>query len=101
MDDLATHVFVVDDDSDMLESIAWILNSLGYSVHAFSSADEYLAAPICSVPCCLITDLLLPGMTGMESLSRDRVPPNALLLCHDLGLRRYPFGRGGDASWRD
>lgn len=77
MDELANHVIVVDDDSDMRESIAWILSSLGYSVQAFATADEYLNAPICAEPCCLLADLLLPGMTGLN-------------LCREIAARQTP-----------
>ncbi len=66
MDGVSSHVCVVDDDPAMRESIAWILKSVGYSVQSFASADEYLAAPNSTDPSCVITDLLLPGTTGMN-----------------------------------
>lgn len=77
MDELTHNVYVVDDDPDMRESIVWILNSIGYSVQAFSTADEYLACPISSDPSCLITDLLLPGTTGLN-------------LCREIAYRQTP-----------
>lgn len=66
IDGLSSQVYVVDDDPAMRESISWILNSLGYSVQCFATADEYLACPRTMEPFCLITDLLLPGTTGMN-----------------------------------
>ena len=77
MDEIAANVSVVDDDSDMRESIAWILNSLGYSVQSFVTADEYLASPSTSDVSCLITDMLLPGMTGLN-------------LCREVASRQTP-----------
>lgn len=59
-------VHVVDEDPAMCESISWILNLLGYTVQCFATADEYLACRHSLEPCCLITDLLLPGKTGMN-----------------------------------
>ena len=77
MDGLNSNVYVVDDDPDMRESSVWILNSLGYAVHAFSTADECLAFPISTEPSCLIADLLLPGTTGMN-------------LCREIAARQTP-----------
>ncbi len=77
MTELANKVIVVDDDADMRESIVWILSSMGYSVQAYASADEYLATPPTTEPCCLLADLLLPGTTGLN-------------LCREVAARQTP-----------
>lgn len=87
MHELANNVFVVDDDSDMRESIVWILGSLGYTVQAFATADEFLSAPICTEPSCLLADLLLPGTTGLN-LCREiaaRQPPCSFVMISGYG----------------
>lgn len=63
-------VYVVEDDVDVRQSIGESLTAAGYAVAAYSSAEEFLNAGAGNEPCCLIVDLLLPGMPGMK-LCRD------------------------------
>lgn len=65
-------IVVVDDDDDVRSSIEWTLNNLGHSVQAFASADACLSGIDCSEPTCLVVDLLLPGMTGMQLCEKLR-----------------------------
>lgn len=69
------YVVVVDDDSEVCQSIAWTLNSVGYSVQTYPSVDAFLAQPVPGQPLTVLIDLLLPGMTGLglcrEILARD------------------------------
>jgi FixJ family two-component response regulator len=57
-------VSVVDDDESVRESLPDLLRELGYSVRAFSSAEEFLASECMGETRCLILDIALPGMTG-------------------------------------
>ncbi|XZE19600.1 response regulator transcription factor [Pirellulaceae bacterium SH449] len=59
-------VFVIDDDIDMRESIEWILTSFGYQVTVFEQAKECLESMKFDDPCCIIVDLLMPGLTGLQ-----------------------------------
>lgn len=59
-------VYVVDDDKRIRESLTAMLSSGGYHVITFGSAAEYLSFPKPDVPACLILDLQLPGMNGLE-----------------------------------
>lgn len=59
-------IYVVDDDADMQQSVTWVLDSVGYSTKAYSSAEEFLDDGVHFDPHCLIVDLLLPGMTGLK-----------------------------------
>jgi FixJ family two-component response regulator len=59
-------VHVVDDDASLLRGLARLLRSHGYAVKAYSSASEFLSAGIPSGPSCLLLDLNMPGMTGLE-----------------------------------
>lgn len=59
-------VHVVDDDANLLRGIARLLRSHGYAVKSYSSASEFLSAGVPSGPACLLLDLNMPGMTGLE-----------------------------------
>jgi FixJ family two-component response regulator len=63
-------VSVVDDDESVRESLPDLLRELGYSVRAFSSAEEFLASDCVGETRCLILDIALPGMTG-PALQRE------------------------------
>ena len=59
-------VSVVDDDESVRESLPDLVTELGYSVRAFSSAEEFLASDCVAETRCLILDIAMPGMTGPE-----------------------------------
>jgi FixJ family two-component response regulator len=59
-------VSVVDDDESVRESLPDLLSEFGYSVRAFSSALEFLASDALDQTRCLILDIAMPGMTGIE-----------------------------------
>jgi FixJ family two-component response regulator len=59
-------VSVVDDDESVRESLPDLLKELGYSVRAFSSAEEFLASDCVAKTRCLILDIAMPGMTGPD-----------------------------------
>ena len=59
-------VSVVDDDESVRESLPDLLRELGYSVRAFSSAEEFLEADCVVDTSCLILDIVMPGMTGPD-----------------------------------
>jgi len=59
-------VSVVEDDLSFRESMTMLLSSLGYSVEAFPSAVDFLASPRVSDTACLIADVNMPEITGIE-----------------------------------
>jgi two-component system, LuxR family, response regulator FixJ len=59
-------VHVVDDDSDVRESLAELLQSIGMSVLTYASAEEFLEFYNPSAPGCLLVDVCMPGMSGLE-----------------------------------
>jgi FixJ family two-component response regulator len=69
---LKSLVSVVDDDESVRESIAGLLNWLGLRVKAFSTALEFLASPELSNSSCVIADVHMPQMTGIELYGRVR-----------------------------
>jgi FixJ family two-component response regulator len=63
-------VFVVDDDISVRESLEAMIGLEGLEVRAFSSAQEFLAHPRTSAPSCMILDVSLPGLNGLELQKR-------------------------------
>jgi FixJ family two-component response regulator len=63
-------VSVVEDDPSFRDSMRRLMRSLGYSVEAFSSAADFLASPRLVETACLIADVHMPAMTGVELYRR-------------------------------
>jgi DNA-binding NtrC family response regulator len=59
-------VFVVDDDRSIRESLHDLLGSMGLKVQTFASAHEFLTSPRPDGPSCLVLDIQLPGLSGLE-----------------------------------
>ena len=59
-------VFVVDDDRDAREGLKTLLQSVGLSSREFGSAAEFLRAGLPDAPCCLILDIRLPDLSGLD-----------------------------------
>jgi two-component system, LuxR family, response regulator FixJ len=64
------HVYIVDDDEAIRQSLAMLLAAQPYAVSCFASALEFLAAASSLPAGCLIVDVRMPGMTGLELLRR-------------------------------
>ena len=61
-----TCVFVVDDDLAMRESLESLLRSVGHQVQSFASPQEFRGAGCADLPCCMVLDVRLPEMSGLE-----------------------------------
>ena len=59
-------VFILDDDADVRVAIAELLRSVGLRAEMFASAPEFLAREREAGPSCLVLDLRLPGMSGLD-----------------------------------
>lgn len=59
-------IFLVDDDSAVLQAVSRLLRSAGYAVRGYPSAEEFMAAHPADAPGCLVVDLAMPGCTGLE-----------------------------------
>jgi FixJ family two-component response regulator len=62
----ASVVFVVDDDVSVRESLELLVRSAGWQPETFASAQDFLARPRPTVPCCLVLDVTLPGLSGLQ-----------------------------------
>ena len=59
-------VFVVDDDASIRDSLKDLIGSAGLDVQTFASAQEFLTSPRPDVPTCLVLDVKLPGLSGLD-----------------------------------
>ena len=70
MVDVTPTVFVVDDDVSVRESLELLIMSGGWNAETFGSAQDFLSRPRVTVPCCLVLDVTLPGLNGLELQQR-------------------------------
>src|SRR6516165_4217462 len=63
-------VFVVDDDAPMRESLKNLIRSVGLRVELFSSAQEFLRSKRLDLPSCLVLDVRMPGLSGLDLQKR-------------------------------
>jgi FixJ family two-component response regulator len=78
-------VFVVDDDARVREALGELLESLGWRAETFAVASDYVAYAKPDLPACLILDVELPDINGLEfqkQLSRDVHPPIVFITGH-------------------
>ena len=75
-------VLLVDDDLNVREAVSNLLSSMGFRVTSFGSAEEFLEYPKPEAPTCLILDLELPNINGLELQQRlaARVPPPIIFI---------------------
>jgi FixJ family two-component response regulator len=59
-------VFVIDDDASMRSAISRLLAAVGINVRTFTSAQEFLSTKLADVPGCLVLDVRLPGLSGLD-----------------------------------
>jgi len=92
-------VAVIDDDLSVRRSLARLLASAGYEVVTCSSAEEFLATSGTPRPACLVTDVRMPGMTGLDLLDelRAREPSLPIIVLSgdaDAGAAAYVHAAG-------
>jgi DNA-binding NtrC family response regulator len=66
----AAPVYIVDDDASVRDAVGRLVRSAGWKVETFASAQEFLASPWADVPSCLILDVQLPGLSGLDLQER-------------------------------
>ena len=92
-------ISIIDDDESMREAIKGLVKSLGYRVEAAASAQEFLSSPHVRRTSCLITDMQMPGMTGLElyqrlSTSGKPIPTILITAYPDDGVRERARSAG-------
>ena len=83
-------VFVVDDNASFLVSVSRLLRAAGYTVQAFGTAREFLAQLPPGMPGCVVADLQMPGMNGLELQEALRASPNPLPVVFMTGQGDIP-----------
>ena len=63
-------VFVIDDDESVCRSLRRLMKSVGHNVRTFTSAEDFLNQGCQNVPGCLVLDVRMPGMSGLELQKR-------------------------------
>jgi FixJ family two-component response regulator len=66
MNRVASTIFIVDDDPSVRKSLTRVMTSAGYTVEAFASARDFLTRAPFVGPCCLVLDVRMPGLTGLD-----------------------------------
>jgi FixJ family two-component response regulator len=99
MSDTRGRVFVVDDDASVRKSLVRLLKSAGHEVEAFASATELLHRAPFEDACCLVLDVQMPGLNGLElqkALARSYcAPPIVFITGHnDFPMSRFAIEAG-------
>jgi len=71
-------ISIIDDDASVRLATSRLVRSLGYVTHAFASADEFLRSPQVNATSCVIADVHMPGMDGVELQSYLRAQGSRL-----------------------
>ena len=92
-------IAVVDDDASVRDATTGWLRSLGYIANGFSSADEFLKSSYIRSTSCLVTDLQMPGMTGLAlygqlSASGNPIPTILMTANPDINVRSQALNAG-------
>src|SRR5467141_4996666 len=96
-------VAVVDDDDSVRESLGGLFRSVGYAAQGFASADAFLQSDDLAKTDCVILDVRMPGMSGLE-LQRQLVAshpdvPVIFMTAHDDARARSQALSGGAAAY--
>src|ERR1700680_3680196 len=83
-------VFVVDDDISVRESLELLIRSEGWQPETFESAQEFLAHPRALVPSCLVLDVSLPGLNGLDLQKRVAVERSDMPIIFITGYGDVP-----------
>src|ERR1700731_977178 len=84
-------VFVVDDDVWIRESLQTLLRDEGWHPETFASAQEFLDRPRAFIPSCLVLDISLPGINGLELQKRVAVERTDMPIIFITGYRDVPM----------
>ena len=92
-------VAVVDDDPRIRESLDGLLESAGVKARVFSTAEDFLSGDLLSATSCLITDIRMPGMDGLDlqrrvGIERPGIPVILITAHHDEAAELRAFGQG-------
>jgi FixJ family two-component response regulator len=103
MSERVPRVFVVDDDASVRKALARLFKASGLPVETFGSAAEFLESYKEGPSCCLVLDVRMPGMTGMDLQkklkARKSILPVIFITAHDDENARKQAMENGAAAW--
>lgn len=93
------YVAIIDDDDSLRDALVGLVRSFGHNVRGFSSAEEYLSSNFVSNFVCIVSDIHMPGMSGMELIQNlsdcDCRTPVILITARDeVGLEKRAIAQG-------
>ena len=95
----APQISIVDDDDSVRDALKSLIDAVGFRVEVFASGEEFLNSPCISATDCLITDVRMPGMSGLELQERLNATgssiPIVFISAHDDTEARARAIRGG------
>jgi FixJ family two-component response regulator len=92
MNEIATRVFVIDDDNAVRRALTDLLNSANYEVETFATAEDFLARKPFSGIGCIILDVRMPGMGGLNLQERLNQLENPMPIVFITGHGDLPMG---------
>ena len=95
-----TTVFIIDDDAGVREAIQELVESVGLHAESFATAQEFLSSQRRDGPSCLVLDVRLPGISGLDL--QQRIEEGRSQNSHHFHHRprRHSDDRPGDEVWR-
>src|SRR5712671_4786010 len=95
-------IAIVDDDESVRESLAGLVESVGYDAAFFNSAEEFLSLARPDQFACLIFDVRLPGMSGLQlycqlRTDRQRIPTVFITAHADAAVQSQALAQGAEA----
>ena len=92
-------ISVIDDDASMRSAVVALVRSAGYDAHGFASAEDFLGSGAVQSFACIITDIQMPGMSGIElkqhlAASQSSVPVIMITARPDPGLEEKALASG-------
>jgi FixJ family two-component response regulator len=86
----ASIISIIDDDESFREAIRRLVRSLGYQADAFQSAEDFLQSEVLDATSCVITDIQMPGLSGLDLQDRLRDDGRETPV---IFITAYPEGR--------
>jgi FixJ family two-component response regulator len=92
-------ISIIDDDDSLRSALAGLVRSLGYRASDFASAEDFLDARCADDCACIVTDIQMPGLSGVElkqRLTADGCPAPVIMITArtEPGLREKAFAAG-------
>lgn len=96
-------IFIIDDDASVRRALCRVMASAGLECESFDSAEEFMAAPHPAVSGCIVADMTMPGMSGLELKplldAAGIFFPLILLTAHDNEEMRTAARNAGAAAY--